>query len=150
MLAHRPLPLCMVFLHCSYFAMFAALLIVNRWFAIISRPRNSDFLLMNPDSFSYGPHCCHHLSFCNSIVSNLTSSAFHVVGFHCILSICFIHPTFITNNPVPRTYFPQTPEHYAKRPCLEGSEMPRTPPNATQAALLQAQGMSYICSLCLF
>jgi hypothetical protein len=30
-----PLPLCMAFLHCLYFAMFSALLIVNRWFAII-------------------------------------------------------------------------------------------------------------------
>ena len=30
-----PLPLCTVFLHCLYFVMFSALLIVDRWFTII-------------------------------------------------------------------------------------------------------------------
>jgi len=131
------------FLHCLYFAMFSALLIVNHWFAIISCRHNSDLLSMD---HKYPFFCLraswlssqHHLCFYNSILSILISSAFHVDGFHCILSICLIYLPPLTNNPV-------TPEHRAKRPRLEGSEMPRTPPNATQVA--QTQGMSSISPL---
>jgi hypothetical protein len=101
-------------------------------------------------SLPCGPHYCHLLA---SLISlqlhsfDLTSSPFHVLGFHCILSICLILPTFITDNPVPHTHSLRLPERPAKRRRLEESETPRTPPDATRAASLQTPGMSCVCSL---
>jgi len=50
-----------------------------------------------------------------------------------------LHIVVELSHDVTRTRSPRTPEHRAKRPRLEESEMPCTPPNATQAALLQTQ-----------
>ena len=94
---------------------------------------------------------CRSLYFCRFIPHFPFLRFFFIVRIHYVFcSSDFVHHlllTIITNNSVPRTRPPQTPEYPAKRPRLGENETLRTPLNMIQTASLPTQGTSCISHL---